>query len=166
MACDLYFENQVSSEDRRDDLFAPPSVFPFRRKERKFVKRKRNIICRIEQSVVIKMIFTSFYDDKPIRMDSITYKTQSRYVPKCEYAFLLKSIVSGDDCKTLYGQELIDNAINQNIEYYQNNIRNIIRRYQRDNNVNKENYLLDCYEYGIPKIESRIVEYMEEVLSH
>lgn len=112
------------------------------------------------------MIFTSFYDDKPIRMDSATYKMQSRYVPKCEYAFLLKSIVSGDDCKTLCGQELIDNAINQNIEYYQNNIRNIISRYQRDNNVNKENYLLDGYEYGIPKIESRIVEYMEEVNTH
>jgi hypothetical protein len=138
-------------------------IVPKRFRKTKTIHIKENVPIKIEQNVAITLEFSGFYVYGETLIDGICYKVQDRYIPKRKYGFRLISIATGENCRPLRGEELYNNAIEQNGLGYNKCINDIIQMYEKETGLTKIDYNIEKYEDGFAKITYRAIEYDKEV---
>ncbi len=95
-------------------------------------------------------------------MEDIIVKHEERYLPEKTYGILLPSVVTGENCLPLCGDELYDNAEEQNREEFNYFVNHVIGEYKEKNNViGNTDYEIEKYELGLErKYERREETYM------
>lgn len=143
-------------------MFTMP-IFP------RYKEEKRTIITSITQYVMFRIMIpgsnaVGFFALLPgvSKMGDIIVKHEERYLPEETYGILLPSVVTGENCLPLCGDELYDNAEEQNREEFNYFVNHVIGEYKEKNNViGNIDYEIEKYELGLErKYERREETYM------
>lgn len=143
-------------------MFTMP-IFP------RYKEEKRTIITSITQYVMFRIMIpgsnaVGFFALLPgvSKMGDIIVKHEERYLLEETYGILLPSVVTGENCLPLCGDELYDNAEEQNREEFNYFVNHVIGEYKEKNNViGNIDYEIEKYELGLErKYERREETYM------
>lgn len=143
-------------------MFTMP-IFP------RYKEEKRTIITSITQYVMFRIMIPGSNAKKPTallpgvsKMEDIIVKHEERYLPEKTYGILLPSVVTGENCLPLCGDELYDNAEEQNREEFNYFVNHVIGEYKEKNNViGNTDHEIEKYELGLErKYERREETYM------
>lgn len=93
------------------------------------------------------------------KMEDIIVKHEERYLPEKTYGILLPSVVTGENCLPLCGDELYDNAEEQNREEFNCFVNHVIGEYKKKNDViGNIDYKIKKYELELERKYERIEE--------
>lgn len=143
-------------------MFTMP-IFP------RYKEEKRTIITSITQYVMFRIMIpgsnaVGFFALPNVvsKMGDIIVKHEERYLPEETHGILLPSVVTGENCLPLCGDELYDNAEEQNREEFNYFVNHVIGEYKKKNNViGNIDYKIEKYELELErKYERREETYM------
>jgi hypothetical protein len=143
-------------------MFTMP-IFP------RYKEEKRTIITSITQYVMFRIMIPgsnavgfSALLNGVFKTGDIIVKHEERYLPEETHGILLPSVVTGENCLPLCGDELYDNAEEQNREEFNYFVNHVIGEYKKKNNViGNIDYKIEKYELELErKYERREETYM------
>ena len=140
-------------------MFTMP-IFP------RYKEEKRTIITSITQYVMFRIMIPGSYAVDFSALPNVVSKTgdiivkhEERYLPEETYGILLLSVVTGENCLPLCGDELYDNAEEQNREEFNYFVNHVISEYKKRNNViGNIDYEIEKYELELERKYERIEE--------
>ena len=140
-------------------MFTMP-IFP------RYKEEKRTIITSITQYVVFRIRILGscapYFTVLPIgvsKTNHIIAKHEERYLPEETYGVSLPSVVTGENCLPLCGDELYDNAEKQNRKEFNYFVEHVISEYKKRNNViGNIDYEIEKYELELERKYGRIEE--------
>lgn len=140
-------------------MFTMP-IFP------RYKEEKRTIITSITQYVMFRIMIPGSYavgfsalPNGVSKMEDIIVKHEERYLPEETYGILLLSVVTGENCLPLCGDELYDNAEEQNREEFNCFVNHVIGEYKKKNDViGNIDYKIKKYELELERKYERIEE--------
>lgn len=140
-------------------MFTMP-IFP------RYKEEKRTIITSITQYVMFRIMIPGSYavgfsalPNGVSKTGDIIVKHEERYLPEETYGILLLSVVTGENCLPLCGDELYDNAEEQNREEFNCFVNHVIGEYKKKNNViGNIDYKIKKYELELERKYERIEE--------
>ena len=133
-------------------MFTMP-IFP------RYKEEKRTIITAITQYVMFRIMIPgsnavdfSALLNGVFKTGDIIVKHGERYLPEETYGILLPSVVTGENCLPLCGDELYDNAEEQNREEFNYFVNHVIGEYKKKNNViGNIDYKIEKYELELER---------------
>lgn len=133
-------------------MFTMP-IFP------RYKEEKRTIITSITQYVLFRIrilgSYATCFTVLPIVLDTPicnTVKHEKRYLPEETDGISLPSVVTGENCLPLCGDELYDNAEEQNREEFNYFVNHVIGEYKKKNNViGNIDYEIEKYELELER---------------
>ena len=147
-------------------MFTMP-IFP------RYKEEKRTIITSITQYVMFRIrilgSYATCFTALPIGVSKTgdiivkyEHEYKERYLPEETHGISLPSVVTGENCLPLCGDELYDNAEEQNREEFNYFVNHVIGEYKEKNNViGNTDYEIEKYELGLErKYERREETYM------
>lgn len=143
-------------------MFTMP-IFP------RYKEEKRTIITSITQYVMFQIMIPgsnavgfSALPNGVSKTGDIIVKHGERYLPEETHGISLPSVVTGENCLPLCGDELYDNAEEQNREEFNYFVNHVIGEYKKKNNViGNIDYKIEKYELELErKYERREETYM------
>lgn len=140
-------------------MFTMP-IFP------RYKEEKITIITSITQYVMFRIMIPGSYavgfsalPNGVSKTGDIIVKHEERYLPEETYGILLLSVVTGENCLPLCGDELYDNAEEQNREEFNCFVNHVIGEYKKKNNViGNIDYKIKKYELELERKYERIEE--------
>lgn len=144
-------------------MFTMP-IFP------RYKEEKRTIITSITQYVMFRIrilgSYTTRFTALPIGVSKTgdiivkyEHEYKERYLPEETYGILLLSVVTGENCLPLCGDELYDNAEEQNREEFNYFVNHVIGEYKKKNNViGNIDYEIEKYELELERKYERTEE--------
>lgn len=140
-------------------MFTMP-IFP------RYKEEKITIITSITQYVMFRIMIPGSYavgfsalPNGVSKTGDIIVKHEERYLPEETYGILLLSVVTGENCLPLCGDELYDNAEEQNREEFNCFVNHVIGEYKKKNNVIWNiDYKIKKYELELERKYERIEE--------
>lgn len=144
-------------------MFTMP-IFP------RYKEEKRTIITSITQYVMFRIrilgSYTTCFTALPIGVSKTgdiivkhVHEHEKRYLPEETHGISLPSVVTGENCLPLCGDELYDNAEEQNREEFNYFVNHVIGEYKKKNNViGNIDYEIEKYELELERKYERIEE--------
>ena len=144
-------------------MFTMP-IFP------RYKEEKRTIITSITQYVMFRIrilgSYTTCFTALPIGVSKTgdiivkhVHEHKERYLPEEKYGILLLSVVTGENCLPLCGDELYDNAEEQNREEFNYFVNHGIGEQKKKNNViGNIDYEIEKYELELERKYERTEE--------